>query len=240
MMAIRVVAFLLALAAPVLAEAHCREMSSIVGYQRCTRFGTWGFGVRLSLEVGATALRLDGDAIDATANGTGTGTKYHFMAAPGDDRPLTAAGVRMRFSIGFGRTFYATPQLDLAPITGGPRLIADVSTHGGTSMTTASSDGFVSQYVMLAGLHRRFGAVSLAVELGPGLRIASYAPGELPRGTPTALQGWFVLQAQPAMDVWLTPNVSLGVQAGANLVDQSSVSAALVLGLHGTPYDMAR
>jgi hypothetical protein len=219
------------LMAPAVAKAgHCYEVSTIVGYERCRRYGNWGFGVRLSLEVGATALRVDGDAIDETTNSK-DGTRYHFMAAPGDDRPLTAAGVRFRPSIGIGRTFYFTPQFDVASITGGPRLVSDVSAHGATTMMTASSAGILLQYAMLFGLHRWVGPVSLALEVGPGIRVASFTPGD---------EAWFVLQAQPVVDVWLTPNVSLGVQAGTDLLDHSTVSAGLTLGLHATPYDMAR
>jgi hypothetical protein len=217
-----------------------RATSTIVGYERCGRFGSWGFGARLSFDVGATSLRLDGRAIDAREWVGRTATQYRYAAAPGDDRPVRAAGARMRWSLGGGRTFYMASQLDIMSITGGPELVADVSAHGETTTMIAGASGNVAQNVVLVGVHRRLGPVSIAAEFGPGVRLAWFTPRDLLSGAPVASQDWLVLYAQPAAEVWLSPHITVGVQAGVDLLDHANMSAGLVLGLHVTPYDMAR
>ncbi len=232
----------LALPAAARAGSHCHEVSPIVGYQQCGWFGSWSFGAMAAWEVGVSALRFDADHVDATANAVGADgstTTYHLTAAPGDDRAVTATGMRSRLSVGFGRTFYVASQLDLASITGGPHLVANVAERGGTTIMPTAAGGALVQGEMLFGAHRRYGQLTIAAEAGPGVRFASYTPAALPGAKPP-MQAWFVVDVHPKLDLWLAPNVSLGVVSGFDLVQHDGFSAALVLGLHVTPYDMAR
>jgi hypothetical protein len=195
------------LAAPTAAWAghHCHEVSQIVGYEQCGRFGGWSFGAMVSLEAGVSALRFS---------------------------DTSATGGRTRLAVGFGRTFYLASQLDLAAITGGVR--PGVAALGGSTMPPTAAGGSVAQELMLLGAHRRFGQLTIAAEAGPGVRFATYDTGR------PAMQGWFVLELQPKLDLWLTPNISVGAVGGFDLVQHDGFSAALVMGFHLTPYDMAR
>jgi hypothetical protein len=134
-------------------------------------------------------------------------------------------GPSERLAVGFGRTFYMASQLDIAAISGGLR--SGVAALGGSATTTTPSGGTVIQDVMLLGAHRRFGQLTIAVEAGPGVRFATYTAGLL-------------VELQPKLDLWLTPNISLGAVGGFDLVHHDGFSAALVMGFHLTPYDMAR
>jgi hypothetical protein len=231
-----------AIAAPALAHAghhHCRESSSIVGYEICSRYGLWGFGSRLSFDLGVSSLRLDARDIDADATPPGTRMQLRYAAVAGDDRPVTAAGGRMRYAIGLGRTFYLTSQIDLASITGGPDLAADTSSRGTSPMVTETSGGLILQCAFLVGVHRRLGPVSFGAEVGPAIRAAFFSLHDVAGASP-AVQAWVAPVAQPAVDIWLSPQLTLGVQAGVDLAEPKNLSAALVLGMHLTPYDMTR
>ena len=196
------------LAVPTAARAapHCHEVSPIVGYQQCGRFGGWSFGAMVSLEAGVSALRFD---------------------------DMSAMGARWRMAVGFGRTFYMASQLDVAAITSGVR--SGVAALGGSATMVTPASGTVAQEVMLLGAHRRFGQLTIAMEAGPAVRFATYAPTAKP-----AMDGWFEVELQPKLDLWLTPNISLGAVGGFDLVHHDGFSAALVMGFHLTPYDMAR
>jgi hypothetical protein len=226
-----------------IAEAHhCREVSSIVGYENCGSFGGWSVGAMLAVEAGASALRYDADQIDATTSvmRDGTWTQYHVHAAPGDGRALTAFGPRVRMLFGLGRTFYLAGQLDVAWVTGGPHLVADISARGTTTTMNAGLSGGVMQGAFAFGAHRRFGAITLAGELAPGARFATYSATGLPDTVRMAFQAGVVVVAQPKLDLWLTPNISLGLAAGFDLTHPGAVAAAIMLGGHLMPYDYAR
>jgi len=139
-----------------------------------------------------------------------------------------AVGGRSRLSFGFGRTFYVASQLDFGAITREPA--ANVTERA--TMPSAAG-GRIVQGEMLLGAHRRYGQLTIAAEAGPGMRVASFA-------RPTPMQAWFVLDVHPKLDLWLAPNISLGVIGGFDVVQHDGFSAALVLGFHVTPYDMAR
>jgi hypothetical protein len=230
------------IAAPVTAHAghHCHEISTIVGYEQCSRFGTWSWGATLAWEMGVSALRYSADEIDATAYAPGSATSYHVVAAPGDDRAVTAAGLRLRSMLGFGRTFYLAGQFDYASITGGPHLVADVSMRGTTMTMDGGTGGFVMQSAMVLGMHRRFGSWGAAFEAGPGARFAMYTTKGLPDEVRLPGQAWFLVELQPRVDLWLTPNFSLGFVGSFDTLHPDGFAAAVVLGAHALPFDTAR
>jgi hypothetical protein len=221
--------------------SHCREVSPTVGHQRCTRFGAWSHGAAMWWDFGVSALRFSPRPIDAFSSTLRDGSlaTYHVTAAAGDERPVTASGFRLRQGIG-GRTFYFASELDLAPITTGPALVADVATRGISTTMTSTTGGWVTQDKLGLGAHVSVGPVLLATELMPGLRMASYTSQQLPDAVHAATQAWFVLDLHQRADVWLTPNVSLGFEVAVDLAHHDDVGVGLTLGLHITPYDRTR
>lgn len=221
----------------------CHEVSSIVGYQRCTRFGYWSRGATFWWDLGLVTMRFDPKPIDGFATARqadGTTTQYHLVSAPGDDRSISTTGLRFRDLISFGHAWYVGGELDLTSITDGPTLVADVTARGATMTMDTGTHGFVSQNKVIIGRHVPVGPLTFAGELGPGFRIASYQTSALPDQVRGAAQAWFVLEAHAKVDAWIAPNFSLGVSGGVDLVHARDVSLALTLGLHLTPYDRTR
>src|SRR5438067_653244 len=146
--------------APSIAAAshHCHETSTIVGYERCSRFGGWSWGATMWWEAGAAMLRYSPKLIDATSsvpNADGTYTQYRVTAAPGDPRELTATGGRLRSQMGLGRHFYLGGEATIAPVTSGPHLVANVSARGTTTMMDTGTGGTIFQNFMFVGYHTR-------------------------------------------------------------------------------------
>ena len=241
----RALAVLVLVALPRLAAAgsRCPEVSSIVGHERCSRFGAWALGFMMDWELGATLLRYGSRDIAASqtvTDASGATATYHYVAAPGDARAVIATGGRLRALAGIGRTFYFGSQVDVATITAGPRLVTDVSARGATPMVASTVGGLVFQSGLVAGVHRRLGAVMLAAELDPAVRFAQYQVADLPARAMPPTDVSFALDVQPEVSYWLAPNWTVGVQAGIDLVHPDSVGLAVVLGGHLTPYDAAR
>ena len=232
------------LMAPPLAEAgrHCRETSHVVGYQSCTRFGSWSGRTTLWYELGVVALRFDPKPIDATSTNTrdGAPTNYHVTGVPGDDRPITAFGARLRDGIVFAHKYFVVNEFTWASITGGPRLVADVATRGTTTTMGSSTGGIVAENKALFGVEGAVGPLTLSGALGPGVRIASYTTKELPDAVRPPAQGWFLVAGEARAVAWLTPNVTLGVEVGTNLLHVNDVEVGMTLGLHLTPFGHTR
>ncbi len=205
---------LVALAAPRRAEAKgCHEVSRVVGYSRCWRFGWWSSTSAMSWDAGASWLRFDARPSDA-------------MAA--DDRPVTALGFRGRALIGFPHQLYVVAQADLAEMIGSPQLI----TARGGSMPSPSG-GSVGQETLALGWRTPLGPLTVAGELAPGARLTKWTAGDIALSA-----AWsFLLQARAKADVWLAPGWSLGVAAGSDVLHLGDYSVAITLGLHVVPYD---
>lgn len=54
------------------------------------------------------------------------------------------------------------------------------------------------------------------------------------------MQSWVLVDAQPRVDFWLSPNFSLGGVGSFDVVQRDGFAAAVVLGAHALPFDTAR
>ena len=105
---------------------------------------------------------------------------------------------------------------------------------------SGSTGGFAAEQKILFGLQTSSGPFTLAGEIGPGFRIAQYTTNAVPDTARPPAQGWLLLDGQVRVDAWLTPNVTLGVQAGTNLLRLDELEVAMTLGLHLLPFDRTR
>jgi hypothetical protein len=219
--AVKALLVVIAVAAPRLAGAKgCRDVSRVVGYSECQRFGWWSTTSALSWDAGVSWQRFAAKPIGGT---------------PADDRPVTAVGFQFRGLVGFPHQLYLVAQGDLANMLDGPSLLVDAAARVVTT-TPARSGGSVSQETLALGWRTPLGPLTVAGELGPGLRLTSwkaYVPEEIQLGG-----AWsFVLQARTVVDAPLSPSWSLGVAASGDVLHLGDYSVALVLGLHAVAYD---
>jgi hypothetical protein len=227
------------LVAPAIAHArHCHDTSPVVGLSRCRRFGAWSFNSSLALEVGPVAMRLDPGSIATDAYGTladGTLATYHVVGAG----PVTAAGVRIRDYLSWGRNFHIGAEADIVGIVDGPVLVV-ADTAARTTTTPAHAGGSIGVAKLVVGQHATAGGLTLGGELAPGLRIAEYSLPELPRSVKGPGQAWFVLEAHARAELWLTPQISLAGEVGTNLLNARDITLGVAIGIHLLPYDRAR
>ena len=51
------------------------------------------------------------------------------------------------------------------------------------------------------------------------------------------MQGWFLVEVAPRVELWLSRHLTFGVGAEYDLVHRDSIVAGVTLGLHLMPHD---
>ncbi|HEY1817986.1 MAG TPA: hypothetical protein VGG74_36840 [Kofleriaceae bacterium] len=211
---------IIAIIASLAPRAHakgCHEVSRVVGYEHCFRFGGW------SRDEAVFPLQLDLGWFHQS-----------FMArpftitteAPGREsiEPSTLGaitdGLSMRF-LGGSRLVYGGLEMDTSALENMP-LIPDLPESG-------ASWSFLGVF----GLHASLWRFTVGAEVAAGARIAlfSYCDG----GKACAqedVQSLGVVDGRVHFEVFPHPNWSLGVMYGHSLLDANDQSFMLYTGLH--------
>lgn len=106
-----------------------------------------------------------------------------------------------------------------------PRTITEPARPGGRS----------EEMRAIVGVRRSSGALLVGAELSGGMRFLRIH--DAPEGV-AALHG--LVDARVTGGVWLSPYVSVAINAGVGLVREDEYSAALMLGVHPFPWDGLR
>jgi hypothetical protein len=217
------------LAAAPAAAGHrvCHEDSAVVGYQRCSRFGTEWSGATLSWELGSAWLRFPLDAIDRM---TSTG----HVVAPASTG--TATALRLRDLYGFTEHFYVASELTFGWMTTMPLL--DVAPTRGAMPTGDGTNGYLGAGMLAAGLRSSLGPITLGSELAFGARLAVFSSDRVP-GVLFG-QGGPILEARAHANVWLSMHWSLSTMLATSVVERGDTSITVSLGLHAFPFDGGR
>lgn len=245
-LALVVAASALAALAPTAAEAKgCHEsIGTTVGYARCRRFGSgWSRNfAALAFEGGVSRLHFDPGHIDslATVKHGDQVAVYHVTSLPDDHRPVIASGFHFHEVIGFGSWLYLGSQFDLAWISSGPALSADIATRG-TMVTMASgTHGFVGQGGILFGLQHALGPVVFATEFSPGLRVSTFVTSQLPDPYRAPASADFLLDLHERAYAFVSPHWALGVQLGVDALHRDNWMATVFVGVHAVPFGGTR
>ena len=211
------------------AEAHssCHEISKVMGYSECRRFGAWASPFGPFTELGGQLLRYDADGIDKAMRAAG--------ATPTPVRALVGtwrSGVAISW-------FYVGDELDLGALGGGPTS-SGAAAMPFTAAPPTSTSGFVIQDTVFFGARASQGRVTVGGELGIGFRMSLYTSPVLAAPSYDAFDGAFLLQARGKVDVWATTWLTIGAIASLNVVDPHDVAVGIVLGFHVQPYDGTR
>lgn len=213
-MKLLVVIAAIAVARPVHAHS-CREISHVVGYERCDQFGAWS---------------RDEDLLAFTVE---LGWVHHDYEA----RPFMLAGESTTGSLattsdaGVWRTLVASPIL-----YGGIELqLGGLSTQ--PELTGLPSAGTTGGLLGIVGIHGSIGRFAGAVELAAGGRFTFYCYDNA-RNCPVGVtQDAAELEARARVDVFFGSTVAFGFAYGHSLVDRDDHSVFVLVGFHRRPSD---
>lgn len=133
-----------------------------------------------------------------------------------------------------GHHLYAGAELDRGDVSGSITTPAAFRQSGGEMAPTSDVIGNYTSIRMLLGVRARAGVVSAGGEVAAGFHREEFtSPLGVELGTVEATSTQ--LEARARIDLWITPQLSLGAVVGAD--DQRDMTAGLVLGLHFGRYD---
>ncbi len=206
----------LAMLVPQLAEAHssCHEVSKVVGYRHCGRFGLWSVPVSMSLELGISTLVVERPTATTVARDTTGETGGGF---------LDAHGFMFGYKVSLPHGWYVSNDLTLA--------------FGITDPVTGDSVA-IGRDDIGVGYQHTFGRLTIGGDLAGGFRFSDFAPPGVVGRDLVALDG--VVDARAQADVWLTPFITLGVQGRVDLLDSHDVAVAVMLGTHLRAFNATR
>ena len=236
----------LSLSSAARASHSCIEVSDIVGYQRCSHYGsTWAtedsppltLGVNASylaidprgrsykgvMKVGTrtTPIEYDGSALGKSSVGSG-GVGLRIT---GFLLPFFYAGIE--YGITLGRTQPGSFISDGASFQRGGALIDTTVLFGGA----------------LFGLRLPLGRVSVRGDLflgGYGLSLVqAVTKGALMNAKVSMSASAPLVEPRVSVDLWATPWVTLSGSYGRNLVDGGTQAGALSVTFHGRAFDGA-
>lgn len=150
-------------------------------------------------------------------------------------------GYTVQFSPRFNlnKLFYAGAELD------GGRISGDIATpqvfrvNGGEMNPTSAVTGEAYAIGAVVGMRLRVGAVSGGGELLAGFHRADLRDASALE-LATVESDTTMLQGRARLDLWVSPQVSLGGVVGVELDDPKEMTAGIMLGLHVAPYDGMR
>lgn len=205
----------------------CSETDPVVGYQRCSRYGSWGSLARmpaLTLEAGVLFHRFrETDLVDRSDGNVAT------RVVGSTPSNLTASGVQFRLS--------------LSPL--GPLYVAAESDWGlvdAPEIRDASGAPFepgVGAYFAMRGVlgvrSRATSSTTAGVEVAGGWRMVTW-------GTPTASTGTIGaagpdVQLRARGEYWLSPWLTLNAAVGTSVLARGDWMATLSFAVHSRAFD---
>lgn len=129
---------------------------------------------------------------------------------------------------------YAGAELDRGDISGTITTPAAFRQIGGETGPTSDVVGEFLAVRLVFGVRARAGIITAGGELAAGFHREQFND-PLGNQLATVEANSTQLEARARMDLWITPQLSLGAMVGAD--DHQDLAAGLVLGLHFSPFD---
>ena len=235
-----VAAAIIALARPAHARG-CGEVSDIVGYERCHRFGDgWAVERRLPLVL---SLELPYQTFDPS------GVDFNFQREKADPNAFTIPGRLLGPSLlstaGFGvraegfvwTWFYTGAEMGFG--LGHNEIASFTATVGGASETLTKSESAINTVVMQGGaffgVRVPLGRLSVRVEAFAGGSILSVDTSGGYSGT--AARG--LLMPRAFADFWVSPNVTFSAYGAFDALDSRDQTLGLAVAFHVRSFDGA-
>jgi hypothetical protein len=216
-----VIAIAIAVLAPARAHAKgCHEISHVVGYEKCSRFGTWSRDQDIfpfHFEVGWLHEAFSTKPFQLTASDDARST----TTSSGGSEGLTVGdGAAMRY-LGGGRLFYGGLEFDSSGLVRQPEFAG-----------LPPGDGVIMAGLGVFGVHASLWHFAAGVELAAGGRVTmyNYCGNEKSCGQ-TEAQGAGVVEGRVRVEWFPTQRWSLGVAYGKSLIDDER-SFYVFTGIH--------
>jgi hypothetical protein len=219
MRALIVIALAVATLAPARAHAKgCHEISHVVGYEKCTRFGMWSRDLDwfpFHLEVGWLHESF------STKPFVLSGVDARTTAMPSEGEPTTVAdGASVRW-LGGTRLLYGGLEMDSAGLVRQPEFTG-----------LPAGDGSVFAGLGVIGVHTSLWRFAAGIELAAGGRVTAYDYcGSEKSCNQSEVQGAGVVEGRVRVEWFPVQRWSLGVAYGKSLIDDER-SLYVFTGIH--------
>ncbi|MDB4957405.1 MAG: hypothetical protein JWO36_4974 [Myxococcales bacterium] len=190
----------------------CIDGTDVVGYERCSRYGSWGQNLLepyMFVDLGMNVRHF------AAASGP-SGVAYR------GTRPVTTSGSQEavtfdeRLGVALSHALYLGLDFEL-----GNFASLDESTSAAPDMLVAGLAAF--------GLRGGLGPIALAGEVAVGGMAYSFPSDKSLRTTE-------LVEVRARGELWLSPWVTVGAQIGTSIVEKDQWIAGLYIGFHTYSY----
>jgi hypothetical protein len=186
--------------------------TEVVGYRRCTRYGSWGANLLdpdMFVQVGMNIRHFTGGAPLAAARTT---SPVRMPTDTGNDALMFDERIGYPLSTGIYLAF------DF-----------ELGNFANSESNKANDRDFVLDGLLSLGARGGLGPFSLGAELAGGVMQSSF-----PRQTNEETDG--IIEARGRAELWLAPWFTVGGAVGASLLDRGDWMAGLYLGVHTWAY----
>lgn len=205
----------------------CNETDPVMGYQRCSRFGSWGSLARmpaLTLEAGVLFHRFrETDLVDPSE-----GPVAARVLSPTPSN-LTASGVQFRLSLSPFGPLYVAAESDWGLVSA-----TEIRDASGAAYEPGVGAYFAARGV-LGVRSRATSSTTAGVEVAGGWRMVTW-------GTPTASTGTIGaagpdVQLRARGEYWMSPWLTLNAAVGTSVLARGDWMATLSLAIHSRAFD---
>lgn len=207
----------IAAAAPRAHAKGCHEVSNVVGYEHCSRFGAW------SRDQPMFPLRFEWGWLHQdfpTHPFTLPDVPIARVASERGMQNTVTDGVAMRY-LGGNRLFYGGIELDTSGLVQEPQFAG------------LPASGVSWSIVTIEGLHWSWWRFSLGAELATGLRVTVYSYcGDQKSCALMDTEAGGVVEARVRAELFPTQHWSVGAMLGHSLIDATDRSFMVFTALH--------
>lgn len=213
----------------------CVDTTDVHGYRRCTKFGAWAQPLsipRVFVELGVVAQTFASPlAGERGGSVSHDGQAFAYRVTTPEAARAEAIVSSLRVGVASAVGLYGAGELELGALTAEPAR-AEMTTAGAS---LEERGAFALGALGAVGFARATGGVVLGAELAGGVRAVSYRYESrylACEQMTSIVVARPVVEARARAGLFVTPRLTLGVQAASSLIEDGAWSAGVFLGGH--------